>query len=53
MGNLEQAGPHERPTMSLESWNLDQPNPQEEGLEIKFNHVANDLINPAYVMKPQ
>lgn len=38
----------------LELWvNLTLRGKRVGGLEIEFNHVANDLINHAYVMKHQ
>ena len=53
LDSFSMAAGHQEPTTRLESWNSDQPNLQEGGLETGFNHVAIGLINHAYSMKPQ
>ena len=41
--------PHDQRVETLDQSNFSGGG---EGLEIEFNHVASDLINYAYVMKP-
>lgn len=49
-----------RPSMGLGGWGFEPgyispiSREKKEGkMEIEFNHVANDLLNHAYIMKPQ
>lgn len=46
----------EKPTMSLEGWNLQPystPSGGHWGLESKYDHLASDLINRAHILELQ